>query len=79
MNFDTYILNNPFYLPTKKNLTLYEKLIKKIYISKKKSKKKYYIIAVNFLNKKHTAIFKNYKLVKTVEAGLGRNVNIYRN
>tara|TARA_Y100000590_G_scaffold463517_1_gene630459 strand:- start:1269 stop:1886 length:618 start_codon:yes stop_codon:yes gene_type:complete len=79
LKFDTYILNNPFYLPTKKNFTLYEKLIKKIYISKKKSKKKYYIIAVNFLNKKHKAIFKNYKLVKTVEAGTERNVNIYRN
>mgnify|MGYP006115316705 CR=1 FL=1 len=76
---DTYILNDPFYLPTKKNLNLYKKLIKKIYISKKRSKKKHYIIAINFLDKKHTQIFKNYTLIKTTGAGLGRNVNIYSN
>ena len=79
LKFDTYILNDPFYLPTKENFLLYEKLIKKIYISKKKHKKKYYIIAVNFLNKKHIAIFKNYKLIKTTNAGIGRNINIYSN
>ncbi len=74
--FDAYILNDPFFQPTKKNLDIYKNLIKKIYKSKKNSKKKYYIFAINFVKKKRI-VFSKFRLLKTITAGPGRNINIY--
>lgn len=74
--FDAYILNDPFFQPTKKNIDIYKNLVKKIYKSKKNSKKKYYFFAINFIEKKRK-IFSQYKLVKSISAGPGRNINIY--
>ena len=74
--FDAYILNDPFFQPTKKNLDIYKNLIKKIYKRKKKYKKKYYIFAINFVKKKRI-VFSKFRLLKTITAGPGRNINIY--
>ena len=76
--FDAYILNDPFFQPNKKNIKIYKNLIQKIYKSKKNSKKKYYIIAINFIEKKRK-VFLRYNLVKKISAGPGRNINIYCN
>ena len=74
--FDAYILNDPFFQPTKKNFNIYKNLIKKINKSKKNSKKKYYIFAINFIKKKRK-VFNELSLVKSLSAGPGRNINIY--
>ena len=74
--FDAYILNDPFFEPTKKNFNIYKVLMNKIYKSKKNSKKKYYVFAINFLPKKRK-VFKKLRLIKSLSAGPGRNINIY--
>ena len=48
----------------------------KIYKSKKNSRKKYYIFAINFIRKKRK-VFKKLRLIKSLSAGPGRNINIY--
>ena len=73
---ECFIINEPFYQPTKENFTKHEALIKKIEKSRINSKKNYYLITIN-VNEKRNYIYKKKKLVKTIFAGQNRTVKIY--
>ena len=78
LNVDCYILNTPFLKDE-----MLKNLIEKIFISKKNSKKKYYIIIINvdvILKKiKLKNIFENYKLIKFINTGPITSFRIYEN
>ena len=78
LDVDCYILNTPFLKDE-----MLKDLIKKISLSKKYSKKKYYIIIINvevILKKiKLNNIFVNFKLIKFINAGPITSFRIYEN
>jgi len=78
LDVDCYILNTPFLKDE-----MLKNLIEKIFISKKNSKKKYYIIIINvdvILKKiKLKNIFENYKLIKFINTGPITSFRIYEN
>ena len=78
LNVDCYILNTPFLKDE-----MLKALIEKIFLSKKNSKKKYYIIIINvdvILKKlKLNNIFENYRLIKFIGTGPITTFRIYEN
>ena len=78
LNVDCYILNTPFLKDEMLKI-----LIEKIFLSKKNSKKKYYIIIINvdvILKKlKLNNIFENYRLIKFIGTGPITSFRIYEN
>ena len=78
LNVDCYILNTPFLKDE-----MLRSLIEKIFLSKKNSKKKYYIIIINvdviLKNLKLNNIFENFRLIKFISAGPIRSFRIYEN
>ena len=70
---ECFIIADPFYNLTKKNLILQKNLINRIDRSKKSTKKKYYIITVN-INESRNFMFSNKKILKIVSAGDKRKI-----
>jgi len=75
---ECFIIADPFYNLTKKNLILQKNLINRIDRSKKNIKKKYYIITVN-INESRNFMFSSKKILKIVSAGDKRKIKIYSN
>ena len=73
LNFECLILNDPF--KEKNDLEL---LIKKIQSGKNTSDKTYFLITIN-IDKDKNYIFGSKKVLKTVSAGIGKNVTFYSN
>ena len=78
LDVDCFILNTPFLKDE-----MLRSLIEKIFLSKKDTKKKYYIIIINvdvILKKiKLNNIFENFKLIKFINAGPITTFRIYEN
>ena len=76
LHVECFILNDPFYQSTKKNLAAHENLIKKIEQSRANLGHKYYLITIN-VNETRNYIFKKQKLIKVVSAGSMRKIKFY--
>ena len=76
LHVECFILNDPFYQSTKKNLAAHENLIKKIEQSRANLGHKYYLITIN-VNEARNYIFKKQKLIKVVSAGSMRKIKFY--
>ena len=78
LDVDCYILNSPFIKDD-----MLKNLIQKIFLSKKNSKRRYYIIIINVENIlkkiKLNNIFENFKLIKFINAGPSSSFRIYEN